>query len=118
MWDRLVGKYTPHTALSLLKLKSEFHNSKLELIEKIQTIGSWIWKSLKFGLKGNVNDEDFLIHVLNNLPNEYDVILDGFENHVTLSGDDSLTIEVICEKFKHWYEKIKKEVILGAYNKQ
>ena len=31
-WDRLVTKYAPHTALSLLKLKCKFHNSKLELI--------------------------------------------------------------------------------------
>ena len=32
--DRLVSKYAPHAALSLLKLKNEFHNSKLESIEK------------------------------------------------------------------------------------
>ena len=32
-WDRLVSKYVQHTALSLLKLKSEFHNGKLELME-------------------------------------------------------------------------------------
>ena len=31
-WDRLVSKYAPHTASSLLKLKSRFHNSKLVLI--------------------------------------------------------------------------------------
>ena len=33
-WDRLVSKYALHTALSLLKLKSEFHNSKLESTDK------------------------------------------------------------------------------------
>ena len=33
-WDRLVSKYAPHTASSLLKLKSEFHNSKLDSIDK------------------------------------------------------------------------------------
>ena len=32
--DRLVSKYAPHTALSLLKMKSEFHNSKFESVEK------------------------------------------------------------------------------------
>ena len=31
---RLVSKYALHTALSLSKLKSELHNSKLESIEK------------------------------------------------------------------------------------
>ena len=33
-WDRLVSKYALHTASSLCKLKSKFHNSKLELIDK------------------------------------------------------------------------------------
>ena len=33
-WGRLVRKYALHTALSLLKLKSVFHNSKLETIQK------------------------------------------------------------------------------------
>ena len=33
-WDRLVSKYAPHTASSLLKLKSEFHNSKLDSMDK------------------------------------------------------------------------------------
>ena len=33
-WDRLVSKYAPHTASSLLKLKGKFHNSKLESIDK------------------------------------------------------------------------------------
>ena len=28
-WDRLVSKYVLHTASSLQKLKSEFHNNKL-----------------------------------------------------------------------------------------
>ena len=40
-------------------------------------------------------DEDFMIHILNNLPEEYYVILDGLENRLTASGDDALTIEVI-----------------------
>ena len=39
-WDRLVDKYASHTASSLLKLKSELHNSKLGLIEKDP--GEWI----------------------------------------------------------------------------
>ena len=29
-WDRLVIKYAQHTASSLLKLKSKFHNRKFE----------------------------------------------------------------------------------------
>ena len=33
-WDRLESKYALHTASSLLKLKSKFHNSKLDSIDK------------------------------------------------------------------------------------
>ena len=40
----------------------------------------------KFGLKGDVADKDIMIHVLNNMPKDYDVILNGFENHLTATG--------------------------------
>ena len=80
----------------------------------------------KFGQKGNVSDEDFMIHVLNNLPKEYDVILDGLENRLTATRENALTIDSICEKLNHRYEKIKsekeekneEEKALKAYNKQ
>ena len=34
MWDRLVSNYVLHTASSILTLKSEFFNRKLESMEK------------------------------------------------------------------------------------
>ena len=51
--------------------------------------------------------EDFMIHVLNNLPEEYDVILDGLENHLMATGENALTVDSIHEKLNHRYEKIK-----------
>ena len=80
----------------------------------------------KFGQKGNVSDEDFMIHILNNFPEEYDVVLNGLESHLTATGDDALTINSICKKLNHGYKKVKnkkeekneKEKPLGAYNKQ
>ena len=47
VWYRLVRKYALHTASSLLKLKSKFHNSKLESMEKTP-MGFQIWKGCKF----------------------------------------------------------------------
>ena len=55
----------------------------------------------KFWLKDKITDNDFMIYVLNNLPEAYDVILDELKNFLTLSGDDELTIEVIGEKLNH-----------------
>ena len=46
-------------------------------------------------------------HVLNNLPEEYDVILDGLESCLTATGENALTINSIREKLNHRYEKIK-----------
>ena len=58
----------------------------------------------EFRLKGDVTDEDFIIHIINNC---HDVILAELETRLTYSGDDILTIEVICKKLNHWFEKIK-----------
>ena len=33
----------------------------------------------EFGFQGSVIDKDFMNHVLHNLPEEYDVILDGLK---------------------------------------
>ena len=46
----------------------------------------------KFRQKGNVSDKDFMSHVLNNLPEKYDVILDGLENHLMATGENDLMI--------------------------
>ena len=45
--------------------------------------------------------KDFMIHVLNNLPKEYDVILNGLENRLMATGDDALTIDSISKKLNH-----------------
>ena len=47
LWDRLVNKYALYSALPLLKLKSKFHNSKLDLVENIQMSRSQIWNGFK-----------------------------------------------------------------------
>ena len=47
----------------------------------------------EFGQKGNVSNEDFMILILNNLPKEYNVILDRLENRLTVTRNDALTID-------------------------
>ena len=111
-WDRLVSEYTLHTALSLLKLKSNLHKIKLESIKKdpdelISNLEGLRIQMNEFCLNGSVTDKDFMIHSLNNSPKQYDVICNGLENCLTVSGDNTLTIEIICKKLNHWYEKIK-----------
>ena len=59
----------------------------------------------EFGMKLSISKEDFMINILNNLHEEYDVILIGLENHFILSGTDILIIEVICEKSNQWHKR-------------
>ena len=67
-----------------------------------------------------------MIHVLNDLPKDFNVILDDLENCLTLSSVGALMIEVIREKLNHRCKKIKnkneekieKEKVLGTYKKQ
>ena len=60
-----------------------------------------------FGLKGIISNEVFMIHVLNNLQKEIDVIFDSLENHVTSRSDDGLTIEIRREKLNQHYKKLR-----------
>ena len=61
----------------------------------------------KVSQKDSIEDKDFMIHFLNNLPKDYDVILNGLEKCHTATGDHALSSDMIHEKLNHWYEKIK-----------
>ena len=61
----------------------------------------------KFRQISSISDEDFMIHILNILPDIYNVILIGLENHLVVTGDDALTIDAICKKLNHHYKKLK-----------
>ena len=61
----------------------------------------------EFGQRGSVSDKNFMIHVLNNFPKEYNVILNGLENCLAATGDDAFMIDSICKKMNHRYKKIK-----------
>ena len=111
-WDRLVAKYAPKSLPSLLKYKKKFENSKLDSAEK----DTEDWISELEGLtvdiesidaSSAISDRDLMVKILNNLPSEYDVILDGLESRLNKSGDDALTLEDIREKLGTRYARIK-----------
>ena len=104
-WDRLVAKYSPKTAPSLLKLKKNFANSQLESVdihpdEWMTELESLRNEIDKISISTKMSDEDFMIHVLNNLTEDYDVVLDGLESRLMLNENDpnKLTIEDVRDK--------------------
>ena len=131
-WDRLVAKYAPKAAPSLLKLKKQFANSKLgdaethpdEWITELESLRN---DMDKISLSAKMTDQDFMIHVLNNLPVEYDVVLDGMESRLMLPDGDAnkLTIEDVRDKLNNRFERMderesqtKEEVAFANFTKQ
>jgi len=75
-WKRLQDKYAPNLMPMKLELKSKFQHSKLRDVSKDPDI--WISKLESIcarlsDMKTPVSNEDFIVHVLNNLPIDYEV---------------------------------------------
>ena len=77
-----------------------YQNSKLERTE----IDPRDWISLLEGYQTGIetidmtlaiSKKDFMLHILNNLPKEYDSILDGFENQFGETAKNALMLEII-----------------------
>lgn len=95
-WTRLKAKYASTTAPSLLKQKHEYDQSR---IKPGQDPDEWITnleeqrarlKEMNF----NITDEDFEIHVLNNLSDAYDIEVSRMEDKLEAG---SLTIDKMRE---------------------
>lgn len=79
-WDRLINKYAPKTAPSYIQLKKDFANSKLksvdsdpdEWITELESLRSEMNRVTITG-KSDMTDVDLIIHILSNLPEEYEV---------------------------------------------
>ena len=96
-WMRLQNKYATKSAPSLIALKKEFTNSRLE--SRMNDPDIWIGnlEDLRIRIEqqgSSMNDLDFMIHILNNLPKDYEISQAKLEDRL---GDDidPLTIEEI-----------------------
>ena len=50
-----------------------------------------------------MNDREFLVHVLNILPKEYDMVFDGLQHWLLMSDSDELTIEDTKDKLRYCF---------------
>ena len=130
-WDRMKRKYQPHTVPSLLKLEKQFINCRLENVDedpedwisKLETIRNEI-ENVPGATKKT--DRDFLIHVLNNLPVEYDLVTIDLEKKLMNTGSGALTIEETSDALGARYSVLherstdvkKRDKALAAFMKQ
>lgn len=130
-WERLVHKFAPKTAPSYISLKKSFANSKLELadsnpdewITDLESMRSEMNK-VKITGKTDMSEVDLIIHILANLPEEYEVAVSSLEAKLKDSSSP-LDIEEVREELNSRYDRITKhadadleEKAFAAFKKQ
>ena len=106
-WQRLRKKYAPTRAPSLLLLKKKFAQSRLK--DKNSDPDEWLteledMRTQLSEMKMEMSDNDFIIHVLGNLPEDYEIEVSKLEDRI---GKD-LTIDDVRESLNLRFEKMKK----------
>ncbi len=100
-WKNLLARHEPSTAATKVRLKLEFNQSKLsdgkkdpeEWISKLEVL------RIKLAYMGSVmSDEDMIIHFVNNLPEEYEVVTDQLESD--LNKNANLGLEEVKERLQ------------------
>jgi hypothetical protein len=106
-WERLKNKYEPISAPSLVKLEKQFRELSLK---KGQDPEIWITESedLRARLEAmgsSISENQFMIHILNNLTSDYELQVALMERRV---GDDEkpLTIEEIRGELSLRFERM------------
>ena len=107
-WTRLKARFEPQTGATLTQLKREFTQSKLEKgespdewIERLESIRNTIEQILG---KPHIDDTDMMLHIINNLPDEYEVIIDRVTKELS---NKTLTLESLQEDLQEKFERMK-----------
>ena len=100
-WMNLLAKYEPRTSASKVELKKKFADSKLE---EGQDPDAWITelertRQLLKDIGYTMDDEDFMIHILNNLTRDYESTVERLETQVDKISVTDLRSE-IRQKFR------------------
>ena len=110
-WKNLMARYESSTPATKIQLKKEFHESKLE--DVTTDPDEWIAdlerirQRLK-GLQAEIRDDDFMMHILNNLPIEYENMVETMEIEME-NISNPLTIKTIRDRLRSKYQRLKKK---------
>ena len=106
-WEKLKNKYEPTSAPSMVKLDKQFRDSSLKKGEDPEV---WITQlediSVRLEEMGlEISEKQFMIHVLNNLPSDYDLQVALLERRI---GDekDPLTVSDIRSELSLRFERL------------
>ena len=108
-WKRLELKYESQTSTTKVQLMRMFSASRLKSSKKDPDVWISDLESIRARLKKmdyQVEDKYMIIHVLNNLPKEYDNLVDNLEERID-AQENPLTVDNLREKLQSKYEKIR-----------
>jgi len=108
-WKRLTDKYAPNMAPIKLELKSEFQKTKLRDASNDPDVWISNLESIRArlkDLKADISDKDFIVHVLNSLPADYEVQVSKLEDRFG-STTNPLTIQDMRNELNLKYARLK-----------
>jgi hypothetical protein len=109
-WQRLKNKFEPSSAPSLVKLEKQFRQCSLK---KGQDPDIWITELEDYRIKleelgSRIYDNQFILHILNNMTEDYDLHLALMEKRV-MDKSNPLTIDEIRDDINLRFEKLNEK---------
>ena len=108
-WKKLMARYESQTSASKVKIMGQLLTSRLTKRNKDPEVWISELEMLRSRLSemGTTIDDEFLIlHILNNLPSDYDNVVENLEERVDLTTNP-LGIEDVCQKLSEKFEKMR-----------
>jgi gag-polypeptide of LTR copia-type len=107
-WTNLVQKFAPTTKSNLIKTKREFVESRLEdiLIDPDVWIQGLETLRRRLEILGHkISEMDLIIHIIHNLPSEYETTIEFIENELEM---DTGSLDRVRERLRSKFERICK----------
>ena len=108
-WKNLCTKYEPSTQMSLVSLKKEFAECKLESVKSDPD--EWITKleHIRIRIKGiqnaqPIDDDNMMAHILANLPKGYSELITTIESELDQSNK-TITVDMLVERIRNYYRR-------------
>ena len=108
-WNNLFNKFKLTTGAMKVQLKSEFQKMKLvdpnEDPDPLMSKMELIKRRLQI-MKSNIDEEDLMLQILNNLPKEYETVIELCEEELTKG---TLTLATLKTRIWAIYKRIVKD---------
>jgi hypothetical protein len=109
-WTNLKARFEPNTGAAKVQLKQEFHQLKLSSAD--EDPDPWLTnlelkrRRLKT-LGATIEDDDIILHILNNLPKEYETVVELCEEDLSRGN---VNLQTVKERIRARYTRLQKAI--------